>query len=631
MKFTRLTTASKWLCILFGICLAASHAWAQNFISGMAWMEDLSGQMTLNDVKQSRQFVPFEGVLSRGYGDSPIWIRLRIDPMASIASEMDAQRLYLKIRPVYLDEITIHDPMGREPVIQTGDRIDPKPGSLRSLDFVVPIARGDQPRLVWIQLKTNSTRQILIEAQTLEVLNQKAHLQELTFSLYIGFILVIFCWALLHWLLSREALMGAFALSQGCALIYAICTLGYARAFWPGEWDVKWLDALTSIFSVLGVSSAVWFHVLHILEYQVSRMMRWLCMGWAALLLVKLSLLTIGQTGLALHLNMIEVLISPIIFWLVVLGPQRGDKAGSSKPATLKRNHLIGFYTLLMSLMLLAALPGLGLMAGGEIPLYIVQAHGLFTALLIMAMLQYRDRVLRKQQYELVLSLKESQLQVDQEKASREEQGKLLAMLAHELKTPLSVMHMRLDANMHGSKEIISAIRDMNMVIERCTQALQLSDKQLKPEWSVFDLVTVIQDCIRVMPDPTRIHFKGDAFIMICSDRQLIVTCLQNMVENAFKYSPMGAPIEISAHREPGRSDSSPSARIDIRNQPGPAGRPDPERVFEKYYRNPKARRLTGTGLGLYLVKYLMSILGGHVAYMPESETVHFRMVIPVQ
>jgi signal transduction histidine kinase len=50
--------------------------------------------------------------------------------------------------------------------------------------------------------------------------------------------------------------------------------------------------------------------------------------------------------------------------------------------------------------------------------------------------------------------------------------------------------------------------------------------------------------------------------------------------------------------------------------------------VFEKYYRSPGAYRKTGSGLGLYLVKSYMHLLGGQVSYAVVDDQAEFALWI---
>jgi signal transduction histidine kinase len=51
--------------------------------------------------------------------------------------------------------------------------------------------------------------------------------------------------------------------------------------------------------------------------------------------------------------------------------------------------------------------------------------------------------------------------------------------------------------------------------------------------------------------------------------------------------------------------------------------------LFEKYYRSPQAQRQSGTGLGLYLVRHLVQLLGGSIRCEPDEAYVSFLVRIP--
>ena len=102
---------------------------------------------------------------------------------------------------------------------------------------------------------------------------------------------------------------------------------------------------------------------------------------------------------------------------------------------------------------------------------------------------------------------------------------------------------------------------------------------------------------------------------------------MSNLLQNAVKYSPSESTILIKAHSY----NQSGTARLEvsIANEAGALGKPDPEHVFKKYYRNSSATKISGTGLGLYLVKALVGVLGGDVIYENPDTRVVFKIMIP--
>lgn len=275
-----------------------------------------------------------------------------------------------------------------------------------------------------------------------------------------------------------------------------------------------------------------------------------------------------------------------------------------------------------------ASVPGLGLSKGGEVPLYLVQAHGLVTAFLILMMLQYRGYLQKKRQRETQLALERSQMLVLQETKIREEQDKLMAMLAHELKTPLATMNMRLDADAQGGREIQLAIREMNAVIERCLQTAQLGDQQLQAQNAPVELVSLVRGAIHASAKPDQIQLESPSKWTVQTDHQLLFIVLNNLLENAIKYAAKDSTIQVKLVPATGPESEEFQARLEVNNLPGSAGWPEPRKLFQKYYRSPHARRQAGTGLGLYLVKHLVGVLGGRIDYSPDSSRIRFLIWI---
>jgi signal transduction histidine kinase len=621
--------AFRCLIVWFIACMtsATTHAVAQDHITERAWMEDTSRQMRWSDVQQ-QVLQPFTGTLNKGFGHSVIWLRLRVDPNLAPPPTRLPERLVLRIRPVYLDEVRVHDPLSPDdsPKI-TGDLHPKSEDEIQSLDLLLPIPRGQTPRDIWLRLDSTSTRQIDVQALNEDTLHQSALNQSLVFAGYLALVFLLAVWGLVHWLFSRDRLIGAFSIKQMAAMLFALCSLGYLRALWPVNWPIWLINQATNLFSITAVSAAILFHVLLIREFKPPRWIERLHLFFLGLFPIKLLLLMMGWPVAALRINMSEVLLSPLIFLSAVL-LAKGWVANTSSRPVLSRALAVGFYSALLALLTMAALPGLGLTDGNEIGLYIVQVHGLVTAFLVLLMLQYREHIMRKKQHEIAMALDLSQMQAQQERNTRQEQEKLLAMLAHELKTPLATIHMRLDAQSSGSRQIKQAIRDMNSVIERCQQTTQLDDRQIVPHLKAVDLRAMVTDAISSCTHPERIELDIPAHMpWIQTDPQLLPIVLNNLLENACKYAAPHTPIQVRLM--PVDHSEATCWVLEIDNEAGPAGWPDADKVFEKYYRSPHARRQTGSGLGLYLVHHLMQKLGGLIDYAPTQDRIRFILSLP--
>ena len=131
------------------MALVTLTASAEDLISERSWLEDEGGQQTLEQVSNS-SFRPYEGVQSKGFGQSVIWVKLKID---APAQEQQTEKLFLRLRPVYLDSIEVFDPAVSENIAgHTGDIFHPGLQPMRGLDFMVPLADGPLPRDIFFRV-----------------------------------------------------------------------------------------------------------------------------------------------------------------------------------------------------------------------------------------------------------------------------------------------------------------------------------------------------------------------------------------------------------------------------------------------------------------------------------------------
>ena len=620
---------------LLWCCLGAlvpAHAHDPDYITERSWLEDRSGQLQWPQVQQ-HAMQPFAETLSRGYGTGAVWLRLRIDPRANPAGASPApDGLVLRIRPAYLDEVVVFDPLapgGR--VGAVGDRYHPRLDVLQGADFLMPIARGDAPRDVWLRLTSTSTRQIHVAAVERSALETLTLRQTLGVSLYLGVVAVMMVWALTNSLLQREGVtgvMGAFALMQLTAGLFGLSTSGILRVFWPLEWSAHSLNLLGSVFSVVVVLGGVLFHVRFLREFQPPRWAMVFLLGMLAFAGFNLLLVGLGQVTWGLQNNLVSILLAPPVCLAAAATGRAWSLADASNTPALSRRVLVAFYVVFLLILVLAATTGLGWLPPTEWTLYISQLQTLVSSALLMLMLQYRAFIGAEQRQQALLSLEKTNLQMAHERHIREDQEKLMTMLAHEIKNPLATMHLRLDNEAKGSSAMRKAMRDMDAVIERCMQTLRIGERRLEPRLQVADLVAITKDAVLSCLNPAQVSLHAPESLAIETDPQLLYLVLSNLLENACKYSAPATPVNLHLSLLE-RPMAKTVAQLTLSNLPGSAGWPDKTKLFDKYYRAPQALRTSGTGLGLYLVKNLMQALGGQVVYQPDATLVKFVITLP--
>lgn len=196
-----------------------------------------------------------------------------------------------------------------------------------------------------------------------------------------------------------------------------------------------------------------------------------------------------------------------------------------------------------------------------------------------------------------------------------EQQQNFMMAVTHELKTPIAVTKLNLETlkrhrldETQSEKLIIKTLQETNRLNDLCNNILlssQLEAGGFTLNMEENDLAEIITSIVREFNTrfPKR-SIKADIpeNIRIEGDRFLLQLAINNLIENALKYTADDRPIEVSA------VSSTGSVEISVKDQ-GP-GIPDQEKkhVFAKFYRvgTESTRQTKGTGLGLYLTRKIV-------------------------
>jgi signal transduction histidine kinase len=186
--------------------------------------------------------------------------------------------------------------------------------------------------------------------------------------------------------------------------------------------------------------------------------------------------------------------------------------------------------------------------------------------------------------------------------------------ISHELRTPLTRMQCQVEAMQDGlapaTPEALRHIHEQIRVLGRLVEDLQdlsLSDAgQLK----LNPVPLRIDEIIRTVASPQPIELDlAPNLPPVLADARRLRQILQNLIDNALRYSPEDAAVTITARRQ--------GTVIEIRvRDHGPDIPPEHlALIFERFHRadDSRARATGGTGLGLAIVKQLVLAHGGRV------------------
>ena len=613
--------------MLFGMALQIAAASERDVVVEQAWLEDPTGRLTWDEV-QKMEPKPFRDALSAGYGAAPIWVRLRIDPAAANLAPDD--KLLMRIRPSYLNEIVLHDPLQPDATsLPLGD-LYPVTNQLEpSTAYLYGIPAGSAPRDLWLRIQTTSARLVYVEVMTPKAYSLSNAKIALFGSLYLALITLFALWGLVHVLFRPEPLMSSFLFYQVASLMLGICFWGYAYLYLSDILVPGQVDKLTNYLIVIMTFSAILFSHFLLDEMRPSHWRSAVMRGILFLFPMLLIMLATGHTSLALKANIVLVLLVPLIMWALAILSKCGiPNDRRRKHRGLSKAIVVGYFTLTVAFPMLTAAPALGLIQGGEISIYIAFLYSTSSGVLMILMLQYRAWMNVRQTSDLKAMAHEAAAHAAYEKSNRLERDNLLAMLGHELKTPLATMRMVLADEQipHNlSRKLVTSVADMAMVVERTVQTDQLEHGVMSVHLESCVIDEVLTTLCHDLPDAERIerlttgHAADDRPVL--TDRYLLSVIVRNLLDNALKYSALGSTVLL----ERSTPDAQGQWSLTVSNRAGRAGLPDC-RLFEKYYRSPKASHRTGSGLGLYMVQGLAKLLNATLTYEHDGEWIKFRL-----
>ncbi len=216
---------------------------------------------------------------------------------------------------------------------------------------------------------------------------------------------------------------------------------------------------------------------------------------------------------------------------------------------------------------------------------------------------------------------------------SEEFKSVLLSGVSHELRTPLSTIRLAATAlqrpevwrDGEARAELLDSLDQeaarLNARIGSLLAMSRVESGSLVLDVAEVDSAEVVAAALRHLgpsaeADRLRIRL-ADGLAPVRADVALMGVALANLVDNALKYGPAHAPVEVSTEScENGRR-----VRLMVADR-GPGLAPaEAERVFERFYRDPAARRgrAPGSGLGLSIARALTEAHGGSAVWRARA------------
>jgi K+-sensing histidine kinase KdpD len=205
-----------------------------------------------------------------------------------------------------------------------------------------------------------------------------------------------------------------------------------------------------------------------------------------------------------------------------------------------------------------------------------------------------------------------------------QQQKNFLLSVTHELKSPIASTKLQLqtlqkhELDREKQKEIIlNAISDtdrLNNLVENILMAAKIENSIYsihKEKYNLSEYITEgLNQTISSFNYKQKVELDIQPNIFLEIDRTSFPSIILNLFENAVKYSPENSKIKISLKKL--------NEKVIFSVADEGAGIPDKEKegIFQKFYRigNEETRKTKGTGLGLYIVNYLVAQHNGTIS-----------------
>ena len=208
-------------------------------------------------------------------------------------------------------------------------------------------------------------------------------------------------------------------------------------------------------------------------------------------------------------------------------------------------------------------------------------------------------------------------------------QRRLVADASHELRTPLTAARANVDLVREGKipeEEVRHALDEASVELDSLTSLVsdlvelaRGEERKLRLEdVALDDLVSsAVERAKSRAPEATFVTALSPVHVRV--DPVLVERAVGNLLDNAVKYSPAGAPIEVTVQ----------DGEVVVADHGPGIAEEDLPRIFDRFYRAAAARAKPGAGLGLAIVREAAEAHGGAARAESSADGARFTLSLP--
>lgn len=208
------------------------------------------------------------------------------------------------------------------------------------------------------------------------------------------------------------------------------------------------------------------------------------------------------------------------------------------------------------------------------------------------------------------------------------QQQNFMMAITHELKTPIAITKLNIETLLKRKLEepqqeklLNNALQESNRLNDLCDNILlasQIDAGDYLPDKETINLGELVEESTAYFK--TRFPYQLieeniEENVYIKGDRLLLQLAVNNLIENAIKYSEKQKPVTILLQK------NNTETQLLIKDQGKGIARHEKKKIFEKFYRagDENTRNTKGTGLGLYLTKKIVKDHNGNITVQDNT------------
>lgn len=587
--------------LLFALILLAFSPYLfvkddQNFIIKHEHLFDNTGTLKISDV-QNMAFS--NDSIAPNYSHGVIWHRI------TLSSQNINTPLSLRFSPAHRNEVTLYSrklDSRREWIIQkTGNSVswNERDGDMRLSSFNL---QNEIENVLYLSVNSYGNMNI-----TPHVLKRSDNIKrEKIISLWQSFYLVAMCIILTGGIISfmvfRKKNNLNFIISNFLYIVLALCIFDtFSPLFVNMNMQGLIISKLIPIITLFLALYHRGVMVEYLTPYSLIKIINILII--VIIFCVLLSMLGFNVVSHKIN-NLVILSLCPVLMISVLL-------IDSEKSPN--KHAIVFYYSIFLIITLihfsLIMLPPIFMYEQIDAPFTLI--HGLSSSIIFGHLIynEFKNSLKNNRSTEIKLALSNQAIEQNQFKLS--EQKRFTNMLAHEIKNPLATIRftseLLLTSYPTEKNKIYRIDRSIN-AIDLLVSKFVLTDKIEQGGDIVihekFNLSKIISD-IATKYNISNVSSEQDFYV--CGDVFLIDVAIQNLFENASKYAKDIGSINLHI------KNSSEFVTLTIQNNVREPKNIEIKDIFNKYYRGSSSNAVHGTGIGLYLVHWIISRHNGEI------------------